>query len=157
MFLVSRRICILLMRLAHHLKKYFIHSTNNYWVPVTCIMLCKVLACINKKALPTRHLLSKIKFTKLKFNIFYLLVIACIYPNYIIRCNHPENKRETEFYFKKALKAQDKKKKKKTSMLAKCQKPKFKTKLPMSKGANKSLCLAVKRIGNHRVHREKSP
>ena len=121
-------------------------------------MLCKVLACINKKALPTRHLLSKIKFTKLKFNIFYLLVIACIYPNYIIRCNHPENKRETEFYFKKALKAQDKKKKKKkTSMLAKCQKPKFKTKLPMSKGANKSLCLAVKRSGNHRVHREKSP
>ena len=76
-------------------------------------MLCKVLACINKKALPMRHLLSKIKFTKLKFNIFYLLLIACIYPNYIIRCNHPENKRETEFYFKKTLKAQDKKKKKK--------------------------------------------
>ena len=52
------------------------------------------------------HLLSKIKFTKLKFNIFYLLLIACIYPNYIIRCNHPENKGETEFYFKKALKTQ---------------------------------------------------
>ena len=99
MFIASRRICIFLMRLVHHLKKYFIHSTNNYWVPGTCITLHKVLACINEKALPMGHLLSKINFTKLKFNIFYLLLIACIYPNYIIRCNHPENKRETEFYF----------------------------------------------------------
>lgn len=69
--------------------------------------LCKVLAGINKKALPLRHLLSKIKFTKLEPNICYVLLITCIYPNYIIRYNHPKNKRETEFYFKKILKAQD--------------------------------------------------
>lgn len=36
---------------------------------------------------------------QLEPNIYHLLQITCIYPNYITRCNHSENKERLDILF----------------------------------------------------------